>query len=647
MKKHFVSAAVVAAAITAFAATSGSDPVLMTVNGRDVHVSEFNYLYNKNNSQQIQPQTLDEYVKMFVDYKLKVADAENAGIDTTQAFRSEYNQFESELSRPYLRDASVEDSILHDAYSHLLEDVDVSHIMLQFGRTPKANEEVIQRLDSIRTAIVSGKITFEEAAEKYSIDNGSKNNGGHMGVVTPGRYPWPFEKAAYAAKVGDVTEVVNSGVGLHLIRVNKRSKSEGEVLVQHILRLTRNLSDEQAAAEKVRIDSIYNAVKAGGDFSDLATRLSQDPGSAKRGGRLDWFGHGMMVPQFDSVAYALADGETSAPFATAYGYHIIHKLDHRGVASFESKRADLLKMIANDERGMQPDLAKLKQLKSQYNAKLFTENLDEIQNMIAAAASGYDSTVIANLSVDDTPIFSVNGKTTAIEEVMPKVAPARSSDAVAARHLIESAANKMMDEKVLAQARQELIDNNEDYRNLINEYRDGILLFEIAKQNVWDRASKDTEGLEKYFNANRKKYAWDSSKFKGYVIFTTSDSLLNEAKAYAESLPKADQAEFTKQMRDKFGRDIKVERVIAAKGDNAITDYLAFGADKPAADKATGRWAYYFAFDGQIIDAPQEAADVKGAVVTDYQNELEQQWLKTLRKKYPVKIDKKVLSTLK
>jgi peptidyl-prolyl cis-trans isomerase SurA len=646
MKKHFVTAAVIAAAITAFAAAKGDDPVLMTVNGHDVHVSEFNYLYNKNNSQQIQPQSLDDYVNMFVDYKLKVADAENAGIDTTQAFLNEYKQFEAELARPYLRDQSVEDSLVNLAYSHYAENVQVSHIMLAPAPGPSGRDKVVAKLDSIRTAILNGEISFADAAAQYTVDSGSKKRGGYMGYVIPTRYPWRFEEAAYNTPEGQISQVINSGVGFHIIKVEKRTPADGEVQVQHILRLTRGMSPEQAAAQKVTIDSIYDAVKAGADFSDLARRLSQDPGSAKRGGALDWFGHGMMVNEFDSVAFALADGEVSKPFATPYGYHIINKIGHRGVASLDNKREEILKSINNDERSNMPDQARLEQLKSQYNAKIIDKNFEKVCADIAKNPAGLDSTMRVALRKDKTPIITVNGKTSSVADIMASVPGNRQLDADAARNYLTGLANNAISEQTLDVARQDLANNDADYRNLINEYRDGILLFEIAKRNVWDVPTSNPEGLESYFQANRSKYTWDSPKYKGYIIFATSDSVLTEAKAYAETLPDLAQADLVKNMREKFGRDVKIERVIAAKGDNPISDYIAFGGTKPATE-GNNRWAYYTGYKGEIIDTPQEAIDVKGAVVTDYQNELEQQWVARLHKKYPVKINKKVLSTLK
>lgn len=579
MKKTLLTAALVLGSLAALFAKS-ADPVLMNVAGKDVPLSEFEYLYHKNNTQQAQPQSIDQYLDMFINYKLKVADAEAAGIDTTAAFRDEFYKFRNELAEPYLQDNSVMEALIDEAYNHMKEEVLVSHIMLNAGQEALA--------DSLRNVIVSGADTYENVARNYSIDAPSAQRGGLMGIVIPGRFPWPFEEAAYATAVGEVSAPVNSGFGLHLIRVEKRTPARGEVKASHILRLTRGANDSVAARQKELADSLYLVAKADpSKFAELAQEFSEDPGSAKRGGDLGWFGPGMMVAEFDSVSFALPVGAVSEPFQTQFGWHIIYKEDARGIGSLDDNRAAIEKQIKGSDRGKEPSRAFLRQATEKYRSQLPAGSFDD------------------------------NGQLTA-----------EGTDAV------------------LDLARQDLETTNEDYRNLVNEYRDGILLYEISNQNVWDRAAKDREGLEAYFQANKDKYKWDAPKFKAYVVFATSDSLLNEALEYAAALP-ADMAptDLVKEVREHFGRDVKVERVIAAKGENAITDYLGFGEAKPENDKS--RWKAYAAFRGRVISEPEEAADVRGAAVADYQETLEQQWVADLHKRYKVKVYDKVLKKAK
>jgi peptidyl-prolyl cis-trans isomerase SurA len=594
----------------------------------------------------VQPQTIDEYVQMFVDYKLKVADAEAAGRDTTAAFKKEYEDFRNELAAPYLTDTTVMAKLIEQAYAHHGEDVKVSHIMVQYPGDRAGREKAKTTLDSLRTAILAGKADWTETAAKYSVDRGTKNSGGLMGWIMPGRLPWRFEEAAYNTPKGEISEVINSGYGLHIIRVEDRSKSRGEVQAQHILKLTARKSEAEAAKAKQQIDSIYNVLKAGADFGEVAKRESEDPGSKSKGGMLDWFGRGMMVAEFDSTSFALADGEISAPVKTAYGYHIIKRIAHRDTPSLSALRPAIEKQIANDERGKLPYKARMAELEKTYNSRVLNDGLAKVDALVIDNG-GLDSLALSRLSTSDIAVYEVNGVKTPVKAIVPMLRFSKAKlSADEASELIAAAAEMGMEEATADLERENLINTNADYRNLVNEYRDGILLFDISNEKVWERANKDKEGLEAYFNANRSKYTWSKPKYKGYIVFATNDSIGAHVREFCDSINVAgfNAETFATDLRKKFGRDAKVERVIAAQGDNAITDNLAFNGPKPAENS---RWKDSFTFRGSIIEQPEEAADVRGQVTTDYQNELEKQWVEQLRKTYPVKINTKVLKKIK
>ncbi len=649
MKKLHLSAAiaVTAIAVTA-AAASDSDPVLMTINKVPVRLSEFEYLYNKNNSQQLQPQTLDEYVDMFVNYKLKVAAAVAAGMDTTASFRNEFEGYAAELAQARMVDSTVYDSLLHEAYDHARELRYVSHIMLSPSDGSTSNEAAMAHADSIRNAILSGTTTFEDAAAA-SIDRASATRGGRMGWVLPGRFPWPFEKASYDTPLGGISPVINSGFGLHIIRVDEIKPNPGEVEAEHILKLTHGKTPEEAEHARVAIDSIYNVVtQPGVDFEDVARRESEDPGSAKQGGKLGWFSSGMMVAPFDSASFAMQVGEISRPVATAYGYHIIHKTGARPVASFEDMRQSLEQQINGDERGQLPAQRRLDALVQQYKGQVSDDGLAKVRHIIEECGR-YDSTAIEALKASTIPVYTVADKKYTIASVMPTMPVTASMDVDNAMTMLRNTTNRVMRDKVAEIYRKDLVNIDPEYRNIYNEYRDGILLYNISNQEVWERAAKDTTGLEKYFAEHRADYTWKAPKFKGYIIFATNDSVQTEVKAFTDSLDAAG-ADFTREalvkMIDKrFGRDAKVERVLAAKGDNAITDYLAFDGPKPENQKM--RWQSYYAYRGRIIDQPEDAFDVRGQVTTDYQALLEKEWVKNLHKRFPVKINRKVLAKAK
>ena len=632
---------------TGLASAKTDDPVIMTVGGKPVYKSEFEYLYHKNSGQQVEQKSIAEYADMFKNYKLKVADAEAAGLDTVQSVKQELSQYRADLARPYLRDPKVDRELMDEAYDHYKRQLKVAHIMVPTASDgPVDNTKVF--LDSIRTEIVNGNLLWNDAVAEYTIDRSTRENGGVMGwILTDGSYPWPFEEMAYSTKIGEISPVVNSGYGYHIIKVLDERPNPGEVHARHILKLTNRVSDEQQLARiKNSIDSISNILKTvpGADFAERA-KAESDDGSAKNGGDLGWFGGGRMVPEFEEAAFALKDGEISEPVKTAFGWHIIQRLESRPVRPLDEVKEQLQAYIDGSERSLKSERSKLDQLIVKYNSHLLEDNLDEIQRMIAAHDGGYNADMIQILSQSNIPVAEVNGTTIPVSDIISQVAVTASTDPVNARALIGSTATRKMEAETLEQERINLADDNVDYRNLVNEYRDGILLFEISQDKVWQRAANDRKGLETFFKKNKKKYTFDEPRFKGYVVFAPNDTVEAAIKDYLSTLKNFDPQTLGKEVRDKFGKGVKVERVIAKKGENSITDYLGFGGPMP--EKSKIAYSNFFAFRGKVVDQPEEVDDVRGLVIADYQNALEEKWIKELEKKYPVKINEKVLKTVK
>lgn len=637
--------AVAALAFTSvFAQNTTADAVLFNVDGNDVTLSEFEYLYNKNNSQQAEPQTRAQYFDMFLLYKLKVADAIANGMDTTAGFRKEFDQYRRELAVPYLLDKETEQQMIDLSYEMMKEYVDVSHIMLPHSSDNAEDAANRMRLDSIRTEVLAGRADFDEMARRFSVDQMVKRTGtAHMGMVRgTANYPYPFVEASYTTAVGDISPVIDSGFGYHIVRPEARVVNDGEVNASHILKLTRGLGEAEKAQKKAEIDSIYNVLRSGVPFDSVARAESEDPGSARNGGDLGYFGRGMMVPEFENVAFELADGAVSEPFETDFGYHIIYRKGHRGVPSMEEALPRIKNEISNDERGERPRKAMLEKLRKKYHAQISDKGFEEIAAVITDNG-GYDSTVIVKLLDMNTPLATGDFGVVTVADAVSKVGKIAHVSTESILPFIKSSTEREINNRVLNYAVDKLPDENAEYRNLVNEYHDGILLFEISNRNVWDRSSKDKEGLEKFFRANRKNYQWNVPKYKGFIIFTTSDSLLTEVQAYLKA-DKIAPDELVKTLRKEFGKDVKAEKVLAAKGENAIVDAAVFGGEKPG---KLGRWGFFFPYDGKILAQPEEAADVRGAATADYQAQLEKQWIKSLKSKHKVKINQKVVDTLK
>ena len=625
---------------TAILAIAKGDPVLMTINGKDIKLCEFEYIYHKNNQQQIEKETLEQYVDRFVLYKQKVADAEAAGIDTTSLFIKEFEGYQKDLAAPYItEDTTYRWQFIQEAYDRYKQQIDIDHFMLPVGSAAETMANM-NRMDSIRNCVLNGE-KWEDLVDKYSSDPSKTRNHGHYGFISSLMFPYDFENVAYSTPVGEVSKPFATKYGVHMIRVNGKRDRE-DVHAKHILKLfPHGATDEQKAACKAQMDSIYALLQAGADFEELAKKESQD-GSANRGGDLGWFGRGRMVPPFEKVAFELADGAISEPFATQYGYHIIKKVAH-GIQPLSQLRPAIENSFKHDDRDKLIQERRLSDWKAKYNYSVNPEAIDYITNALNAAGK-FDSAFVAQtIKGCKLPLMTYgNNESLPVMSLLPQLNnKAVFTNLSAAKDYLMSRIDNMADAALQDYNANELVKSNPEYRNLLNEYRDGMLLFEISNRRVWKAAGKDTAGLEKYFAENRGKYNWDEPHFKGIILSAKNDTILNMVKADMATMASDT---LTDALHEKYGSDIRMERMVVKQGENALADYLAFHVGEKPERKG---YSECMILEGGVISQPQEMSDVRGAVTSDYQDVLEQLWKKELAKKYPAKINKKVLKQVK
>lgn len=642
MKKSVAAGLGACAVALAFAA---KDPVIMTVNGVDVPKSEFEYLYNKNSQQQINPQTLEEYVEMFKLYKMKVADARAEGIDTTAAFLKETEQYRHDLAAPYLTDSVYINKLVEEAYERSKEEVEAYHIMLFKTRDMRQNAELRNRADSLHEVLVSGG-DFAELAGKYSQDRGSKDRGGRMGWIVTNSYPAAFELEAFSLPEGQISEVIESPVGYHILKGGKHRPARGKVRAAHILKLTQGKDEAGVAQAEREIDSLYNVVAGNPQlFAMVATANSEDRGSARQGGMLPAFGAGEMVSEFDSVAFSLADGEISHPFKTSYGYHIIHRIGSDPVPSLEAQKPQLVAKITSpqDPRFKLIRNHQTERLAKKHKGSLNAKTLESIK--ASAAARGIDSLYLQDYTTmpnGDLPIYNVDGKTVKARDVMSKLGKVNIPASPLASEFIADRIDDAYNKALVTAEEENLINTEDDYRNLLKEYVDGSLLYEVSVRKVWDKAAKDNDGLERYFEANRSNYKWAEPHAKGILIQAVNDSIGNLIRNRAAELAPDSVA---LAIRKEFKGQASVDRVLVSKGTNAMVDNLMFGG--PEVTPANSKYTVYFMINPRLITEPEEVNDVKGQVTIDYQNEFQDAWEQELRRKYSVKVNEKVLKSVK
>ena len=622
------------------------DPVLMTINGKPVLKSEFEYIYNKNNTNNsLDKKTLDEYVDLFINFKLKVEEAKRQGIDTTASFLSELSGYRSQLTKPYLTDSSVDEALLHEAYERSKTDLDVSHILIRIPQnaTPADTLKALNEINGIWKRLE--KESFAKVAKEVSQDQSAEQNNGHIGWISAFRTVYPFETAAYNTAVGSYSAPVRTAFGYHIVKVHARRNSLGDVLVSHIMILTSKGNEAQNKKAKVTIDSLYQRVLAGDDFGALAKKYSQDKGSAVKNGELPWFGSGRMVPEFETAAFALKNvGQISKPVQSAYGWHIIKLLNKKGLAPFDELKAELESKIKRDERANKGQQVFLDRLRSEYDYKLITANLEEFYKLLKNKKLS-DSTFIADAAKLNKPLFSFDGKYYSQFDFAQYLKKNQGTDKMTPSEIIDGKLKAFADAELLVYEDSQLENKYDDFRFLMQEYHDGILLFEVSNKEVWDKASKDTQGLIKYFNKHKADYTWEKPHFKGRVIFCKDKETLNAAKLIVKKSAADSIDKYLKVRLNDSIQHVKVEKGLYVQGDNKAVDSEIFKSKEkyvPATD-----YPYFFVAGKLLKNKPEDYSDVRGLVTADYQEYLEQEWIKALRAKYPVTVDQNVLKTVK
>lgn len=592
MKRILLSLAVLSLGLNL---TAQEDKVLMTIDGQPVMASEFMYIYEKNNQETaVEQKNMDEYLDLFINFKLKVREAQAHGIDTTEAFLKELSGYRAQATPKYMKDDAAIDSLVLLSYNHIAKDRRAAHIALQCPATAddSTTQAVLQQINTIRERVTTGvekkvkkngkwrKVRepedFFAVALETSTDPSVQENHGELGWITPFRYVYPFEQAVYETPVGEVTPVFRSAYGFHIALVEEERDHE-EVAAAHVMKMVPRGDEQADDAAKTAIDSIYQLVKNGADFAQVAQTYSDDKGSAMRGGDLGWFGRGYMVKAFEDAVFAMKDsGDVCAPFKSDFGWHFVMLKGRRGIQPLDQMRETILKRVQRDERSKEADASFIRKARAEYN---LPDSLD--------------------------------------------------------------------DEQVRAYADSQLENKYPELKNLVQEYHDGILLFDISLQEVWDKASLDTEGLERYFQAHKADYTWTEPHFKGYLVQCKDAA---SEKAVRAILRNAEPDSVDSYINSRINISdsvtyVKCTRGLWTMGQNKAVDRLGF-KQKKVEFKVNEDFPRVFVV-GRKIKAPENYTDERGKVTSDYQDYLEQEWVKTLREKYPVDVKWDVFNSLK
>lgn len=643
MKKRVLLLAISLLMPTSMVISQENDPAIMTINGKAIKKSEFDYIYNKNKQQQLEQKTLEEYLEMFKDYKLKVMEAEAKGIDTTQAFISELQGYRNQLAQPYLVDQEADEKLAREAYQRLQENVEVAHILFSVDESNpnKTQAKAYEKAMAVKKRIDAGA-DFTEMAKNYSEDPSVARNNGYLGYIKGFMTVYPFEQVAFTTEVGKVSGPVLSRFGYHLIKVISRRPDPGEVLTAHIMvMLPTSITPEEAKAKESKIQEAYQKLQQGASFEEVVQEYTEDPGTRDTDGRMRWISTGRIVKEYEDVAFSLKEGEISKPFKTPFGWHIVKVIEKRGLKPYEEMQKEIMRRITREDRAGNGRESLIAKLKIEYGYNFNGDKMAQLKEL--AKSTQLDTTFQKTIEADKETLFSIANKNYTVSNFAEYYQNSKKPQEPNVEKAIVISVDDYVNYAIIAYENSVLEDKYADFRNLYNEYRDGMLLFEISNREVWDKASKDEKGLKKYFKKNRRQYSWDEPHFKGVVIQCKNDSIAALAEEMLKDLSYEESAtKLNKELNTGSERVIKVKRGLFTKGDNPIVDYYIFG-EKPYIDE---NFPVSLAKGRLLKKGPENYGDVKGQVTSDYQQKLEKDWMKNLNKKYNVEINSEVISTI-
>jgi peptidyl-prolyl cis-trans isomerase SurA len=638
------------------------DPALLVFPGKDtVYKSDFEYVYQKNNGgwDAVKSHTqaqYKEYLALYINFKRKVLEAGANGLQNSDAFKTEFEGYRKQLAQPYLVDKSSQDELVHEAYDRSKQIVAATHILINCSpdASPDDTLRAYKKILALRDSVVTGGKDFGDIAMRHSTDPSAKTNKGDLGYFSAFDMVYPFETGVYNTKVGEVSKPVRSSFGYHLIKVYDRLENPGKKTVAHlIIRVGAQYTAKTEDQANTMIAEIYQKLKAGGDWNEMCEKYSDDPNTAKKGGSL---GQGRLIPEMETFKRKLGANEFSEPFVTSFGHHILKVTEVEAIKSFEEAAPELKTRIARDARSTLSRERLISRVKKDYN---FQQQTDGIAKLVKAiddnGASGVYTKGFWKTSdslygtLYNLPVYTMGEgnqkKTGTVRNYIDwYMTVHKGFDGATAQQVTDKLLPTFLEQEVLNYEEQQLPKKYREYRELLKEYRDGILLFTLTEDKVWRKAVEDTTGLKQYYEENKAKF------MAGERVVVTE--YISEKRPMIEEVQKLlaagkSEKQIDEEVNKSSALNIRIRTQNYEKG-KAEAEAVMF--DHQPGFKSDileyGRAFRILVLQENLSAGQKSFDDAKSECITQYQNHLESEWLKELEGKYPVEIKEKVLAKL-
>jgi len=625
--------------------SQSGDPVLFTIDGQSVQASEFSYIYAKNNRDDADftEKSLREYLDLYTKFKLKVREAYAMGLDTLPQLQTELAGYRKQLADSYLTDKEITDRLVTEAYNRMQEDVQVAHILIKTN--PNVATDTAAAYTKIQAAykrLQAGE-AWDLVVKQTSEDNPTKETGGDLGYVTallPNGF-YAFESAAYETPVGKYSMPIRTTLGYHIVKVTNKRPARGELDIAHILlRVKADGSDDKAV--KTRIDAVYAQLVAGDRFEEVAKTVSEDKATAERGGAIGPIAINQYEKSFEDAVFALAnDGDYTKPVRTRLGWHIIKRTRKRPTLTLEQAKRKIETQISRDERITSARQTMVARIKKDAG---YSKDENVYNQFVSLAGADLQTYKWQVPEIAPATIMTLGGdKYTNIDFGNYVRNNARTRMGLAkgtpSAEIFDKVYTEFVNEKALFFEEKNLAEKYPEFKSLMREYEEGILLFEATKINVWDKASKDSTGLDAFHAAHRNDYMWDERLEVATVMLdSASMNQLATIKKWAAKKPLT----VVSEKAAKKGIGMQVTRKIYQKEDQ-LPEGITWAAGQKA-DLPDGRG--FVSVEKIIPPTPKTMDEARGYIIADYQDQLEKDWVASLQAKYPVKVDDAVLMSL-
>jgi len=641
-----------------FSQKSGDKPLLI-INGEEISKDEFLHVFSKNNSnkEKLNREELEEYLDLYINFRLKVAQSLEMKLDTHENFINELAGYRNQLAQPYLTEKNVLENLLNETYQRMKYDVRASHILVKISANahPKDTLEAYKKAQQIRQKLLRGE-SFENLSVNLSDDEHAKEqirpgqkptqgNKGDLGFFSALNLPYEFENATYNLNVNEISQPVRTGSGYHIIKLTDKRPALWKVQVAHILFTVPADADkaQKDSIEKKTLD-MYNKIQQGESFEELAKKYSDDKGSGNRGGILPWFGSFRMLPDFIEPLYEMKKGEVTKPLLTSYGYHIVKLLDRKEAGSFEELENELRNRIIRDQRNNLSKQVLSKKLKDENKCTSDKEAVLELAKQINDSI--YTSTWKASFIKDlGKVVFTIN-ETEFLQKDFAKYIEENQN--IAETDDIETFVINLFEDyetdMVIEYENKNLKKKYPEFKALMDEYHDGILLFNLTDEKVWSKAIRDTAGLKIFYESVKNNYI-STTKIDGVIYFCNDEKTAKEVRKISKKAIKSNE-NVDYVLSQLNNDDITYKSGELKKEDYEILNKIKLkrGISKVLLSKDD---KYVVVQINEVIPSqPKNLTEIKGIITNEYQQHLEKIWINELREKYKWKVEQDVFESI-